>query len=79
MLADATGVDSSVAPETDEVEDTLQTDSTPRSNMPTDALAQLLAGRARCVEFSGGHVFVDAPRRHKVVLAGSFDPLHQGD
>ncbi|KAI8475142.1 MAG: hypothetical protein J3K34DRAFT_456412 [Monoraphidium minutum] len=41
-------------------------------------LRQLLAGRARCVEFSGGRVFLDAPRSGRVYLPGSFNPLHGG-
>jgi hypothetical protein len=42
-------------------------------------LQELLAGRVRCVEFSGGNVYVDAPRgRGRVYLPGSFNPLHEG-
>jgi hypothetical protein len=42
-------------------------------------LQELLAGRVRCVEYSGGHVFVDAPRGPgRVYLPGSFNPLHEG-
>jgi hypothetical protein len=47
-----------------------------------DPLQELLAGRVRCVEFSGGQVFVDAPRcgagARRVYLPGSFNPLHDG-
>jgi hypothetical protein len=47
-----------------------------------DPLQELLAGRVRCVEFSGGQVFVDAPRcgagSRRVYLPGSFNPLHDG-
>lgn len=48
--------------------------------IPTpDPLQELLAGRVRCVEFSGGRVFTDAPRGPgRVYLPGSFNPLHQG-
>jgi hypothetical protein len=42
-------------------------------------LQDLLAGRVRCVEFSGGNVYVNAPRgRGRVYLPGSFNPLHEG-
>lgn len=45
----------------------------------TQPLQDLLAGRVRCVEFSGGCVYVDAPRgRGRVYLPGSFNPLHEG-
>ena len=43
-----------------------------------DPLQALLAGRARVVEFSGGRVFVDAPRAGRLYLSGSFNPLHDG-
>lgn len=43
-----------------------------------EPLAELLAGRVRCVEFSGGRVFVDAPRGGRLYLPGSFNPLHDG-
>ncbi|KAK9839540.1 hypothetical protein WJX81_008400 [Elliptochloris bilobata] len=43
-----------------------------------DPLQALLAGRACMVEFSGGHVFVDAPRGGRLYLPGSFNPLHDG-
>ena len=41
-------------------------------------LVELLAGRVRSVEYSGGQVIVDAPRRGRVYLPGSFNPLHEG-
>jgi hypothetical protein len=42
-------------------------------------LQQLLAGRVQCVEYSGGNVYIDAPRgRNRVYLPGSFNPLHEG-
>lgn len=41
-------------------------------------LHELLNGRVDCVEFSGGHVYVDAPRGGMVYLPGSFNPFHQG-
>lgn len=43
-----------------------------------DALGELYAGRARCVELSGGRAFIDAPRPGRVYLPGSFNPLHAG-
>ncbi|KAK9815499.1 hypothetical protein WJX72_004708 [[Myrmecia] bisecta] len=43
-----------------------------------DPLEALLAGRVQTVEFSGGQVVVDAPRRGRIYLAGSFNPLHEG-
>ncbi len=44
-----------------------------------DPIEELLAGRVRCVEFGpGGRMVVDAPRTGKVVLPGSFNPLHEG-
>jgi hypothetical protein len=47
-----------------------------------DPLQELLAGQVRCVEYSGGRVFVDAPRcsagSGRVYLPGSFNPLHEG-
>ncbi|KAG1653958.1 hypothetical protein FOA52_008979 [Chlamydomonas sp. UWO 241] len=56
--------------------DVLVDTSRPGEADPIDAL---LAGRASCVEFSpGGVVLVDAPREGKVVLPGSFHPLHEG-
>ncbi|KAL6763702.1 hypothetical protein V8C86DRAFT_2488580 [Haematococcus lacustris] len=41
-------------------------------------LQLLLDGHISCVEYAGGQVVVDAPRRGKVLLSGSFNPLHQG-
>jgi hypothetical protein len=45
-----------------------------------DPLCALVAGSVRCVEYSGGRVFVDAPRGGpgRVYLPGSFNPLHDG-
>lgn len=44
-----------------------------------EPLQELLAGRVRCVEYSGGRVYVDAPRGPgRVYLPGSFNPLHEG-
>jgi hypothetical protein len=43
-----------------------------------DPLERLLAGELRCVEFCGPEVVVDAPRRGRVYLPGSFNPLHEG-
>ena len=43
-----------------------------------EPLVELLAGRVRAVEYSGGQVIVDAPRRGRVYLPGSFNPLHEG-
>jgi hypothetical protein len=44
-----------------------------------EPLAALLAGQVRSVEYSGGGlVLVDAPRRRRVYLPGSFNPPHQG-
>jgi nicotinic acid mononucleotide adenylyltransferase len=43
-----------------------------------DAVDRLLKGSAQTVEFSGGHVFTDAPRRNRLYLPGSFNPLHDG-
>ena len=43
-----------------------------------DPLQALLAARARVIEFSGGRVFVDAPRAGRLYLPGSFNPLHDG-
>eukprot|EP00879_Flechtneria_rotunda_P007397 GHRR01007759.1.p1 GENE.GHRR01007759.1~~GHRR01007759.1.p1 ORF type:complete len:275 (+),score=104.69 GHRR01007759.1:1421-2245(+) len=44
-----------------------------------EPLQELLAGRIRCVEFSGGNVYVNAPRGPgRVYLPGSFNPLHEG-
>lgn len=41
-------------------------------------LHELINGRVECVEFAGGHVYVDAPRKRTVYLPGSFNPFHQG-
>lgn len=43
-----------------------------------DPLDALLAGRVHVVEFSGGRVFVDAPRGGRLYLPGSFNPIHDG-
>ena len=43
-----------------------------------EPLQDLLDGRARSVEYSGGQVIVDAPRRGRAYLPGSFNPLHEG-
>ena len=43
-----------------------------------EPLQALLDGTVRSVEFSGGQVIVDAPRRGRVYLPGSFNPLHDG-
>ena len=43
-----------------------------------EPLQDLLDGCVRSVEFSGGQVIVDAPRRGRVYLPGSFNPLHEG-
>jgi len=43
-----------------------------------DALEALVAGQVECVEFANGEVTVGAPRKHLVLLPGSFNPLHQG-
>lgn len=43
-----------------------------------EPLQALLAGAVRSVEFTGGQVVVDAPRRGRVYLPGSFNPLHDG-
>jgi hypothetical protein len=44
-----------------------------------EPLQKLLAGQVRCVEYSGGNVYIDAPRgRNRVYLPGSFNPLHDG-
>jgi len=55
--------------------DELSQHSTERIEEP---LQELLSGRARCVEFSGGRVYIDAPRSNRVYLPGSFNPLHDG-
>ena len=43
-----------------------------------EPLQALLDGTVRSVEFAGGQVVVDAPRRGRVYLPGSFNPLHDG-
>ena len=43
-----------------------------------EPLQELLDGKVRSVEYSGGQVIVDAPRRGRVYLPGSFNPLHDG-
>lgn len=57
-----------------------QAAATSRSGAAVDPepLQALLSGAVRCVEYSGGNVYVDAPRRHRVYLPGSFNPLHEG-
>jgi hypothetical protein len=42
------------------------------------ALEGLLQGSIRSVEFAGGLITVNAPRRDRVYLPGSFNPLHDG-
>ncbi|WIA37878.1 hypothetical protein OEZ86_014725 [Tetradesmus obliquus] len=73
------GVNSnSIQPQQHVVHDEVQSEFLPAP----DPLQQLLAGRVRCVEYSGGRVFVDAPRcgagMPRVYLPGSFNPLHDG-
>lgn len=46
--------------------------------MALEPLQALLDGQLRTVEFAGGQVVVDAPRRRRVYLPGSFNPLHDG-
>ncbi|KAL4451608.1 hypothetical protein ABPG75_007270 [Micractinium tetrahymenae] len=41
-------------------------------------LRDMLNGRVDVVEFSGGNVYVDAPRPGRIYLPGSFNPLHDG-
>jgi hypothetical protein len=43
-----------------------------------EPLQALLAGEVRSVEYSQGQVLVDAPRRRRVYLPGSFNPIHAG-
>ncbi|KAK9917941.1 hypothetical protein WJX75_009936 [Coccomyxa subellipsoidea] len=43
-----------------------------------EPLQELLEGRVRSVEYSGGQVIIDAPRRGRIYLPGSFNPLHEG-
>lgn len=42
------------------------------------AIRCLLRGDVQTVEFSGGHIYLDAPRRDRLYLPGSFNPLHDG-
>ena len=42
------------------------------------SIRSLLSGAVQTVEFSGGCVFLDAPRRNRVYLPGSFNPMHEG-
>ena len=44
----------------------------------TDAIRKLLDGSGQTAEFSGGHIFLDAPRGGRFYLPGSFNPLHDG-
>ena len=41
-------------------------------------LEELLDGKLDSVEYSGGQVICNAPRRNRVYLPGSFNPLHNG-
>lgn len=43
-----------------------------------EPLQALLDGKVQTVEYAGGRVVVEAPRRRRVYLPGSFDPLHDG-
>ena len=43
-----------------------------------DPLEEMLAGKIRTVEYSGGQVVRDAPRAGRLYLPGSFNPLHDG-
>lgn len=43
-----------------------------------DPLEDMVAGKIRTVEFSGGQVVLDAPRAGRVYLSGSYNPLHDG-
>jgi len=79
-LADACGVGGGLLPPLELLPpedgcEELQVRSLPRRD-PLDAL---LAGEVRSVEYSGGRVFVDAPRPGRVYLPGSFNPLHEGE
>ena len=49
-----------------------------REAIRMEAIRKLLDGSVQTVEFSGGHVFLDAPRRNRIYLPGSFNPLHDG-
>lgn len=44
----------------------------------SDAVERLAGGFAETVEFSGGYVYVNAPRPNRMYLPGSFNPLHEG-
>eukprot|EP00884_Botryococcus_braunii_P010579 jgi/Botrbrau1/19522/Bobra.0035s0021.1 len=44
----------------------------------TDPIQELLEGRVNTLEFSGGTVVVDAARKNRLYLPGSFNPLHDG-
>eukprot|EP00192_Tetraselmis_astigmatica_P012783 CAMPEP_0117683236 /NCGR_PEP_ID=MMETSP0804-20121206/20250_1 /TAXON_ID=1074897 /ORGANISM="Tetraselmis astigmatica, Strain CCMP880" /LENGTH=416 /DNA_ID=CAMNT_0005493731 /DNA_START=199 /DNA_END=1449 /DNA_ORIENTATION=- len=41
-------------------------------------LEQLLAGKVKTVEYSGGRVLIDSPRPGLAYMSGSFNPLHEG-
>lgn len=43
-----------------------------------DPLEELLKGSIDSVEYSGGQVICNAPRRNRIYLPGSFNPLHDG-
>lgn len=43
-----------------------------------EPLREMLTGKIRTVEYSGGQVVRDAPRAGRVYLPGSFNPLHDG-
>lgn len=43
-----------------------------------DAVKQLLNGQVKTVEFSGGSIYLDAPRDSRIYLPGSFNPIHDG-
>ena len=43
-----------------------------------DPLDELLKGNIDSVEYSGGQIICNAPRRNRVYLPGSFNPLHDG-
>lgn len=43
-----------------------------------DVVDQLIRGDVQTVEFSGGYIYLDAPRSHRMYLPGSFNPLHEG-
>lgn len=43
-----------------------------------DAIQMLLNGQTKTVEFSGGSIFLNAPRSNRIYLPGSFNPLHDG-